>query len=227
MISGVGRDFSLRRLVTCDICHGNGGEPGSGEQSCSTCGGQGQVRQAARSLFGSFTQVVTCPSCHGVGKTFTKKCHKCAGEGRTREQQNVHVEIPAGISDGQTISVQGQGESGERGARSGDLYINVHVIVSKGFERKGNNILSVEHISFSQAVLGDKIEVKTVEGSVKMKIPSGTQSGEIFRIKGQGAPELNRNHYRGDQLVTIVVDVPKNPSREQKKLIEALSHAGL
>jgi molecular chaperone DnaJ len=227
MVSGVSRDFSLRRMVECDVCRGNGGEPGAKEQTCSTCKGAGQVRQAARSIFGSFTQIVTCPTCQGAGKTFEKKCHKCGGAGRTREQQNVHVDIPAGISNGQTISVQGQGEAGERGARSGDLFINVHVSAHVRFERKGNNLLSTEHILFSQAVLGDKIEVKTIDGAVKMKVPAGTQSGEIFRIKGQGVPELNRPNYRGDQLVTIVVDTPKNLSREQRRIIEDLGKAGL
>lgn len=227
MVSGVGRDFSLRRLVVCDVCKGSGGEPGAKEETCPTCHGNGKVRQAARSIFGSFEQIVTCPTCSGTGKTFSQKCHKCGGEGRSRENQTVHVDIPAGIDDGQTISAQGQGEAGEKGARSGDLYINVHVRAHEKFERKGNNILSTEHISFSQAVLGDKINVKTIDGAVKMKIPSGTQSGEIFRIKGQGVPQLGRSGVKGDQLVTIIVDVPKNPSREQKKIIEDLGRTGL
>ncbi|EKD46663.1 MAG: chaperone HSP40, co-chaperone with DnaK [uncultured bacterium] len=227
MVSGVGRDFSLLRSITCDVCNGSGGEPGAKEETCPTCNGAGQVRQASRSIFGSFTQVVTCPTCSGTGKTVSKKCHKCGGDGRTKEKQNVHIDIPAGISDGQTISAQGQGEAGERGARSGDLYVNVHVRPHEKFERKGNNLLSTEHISFSQAVLGDKINVKTIDGEVKMKIPSGTQSGEMFRIKGQGVPQLGRSGVRGDQLVTIIVDVPKNPSREQKKLIEELKKVGL
>jgi molecular chaperone DnaJ len=222
MVFGVGRDFSLLRSVACDVCKGSGGEPGAVEETCATCGGAGQVRQASRSIFGSFAQVVTCPKCSGTGKTISKKCHKCGGDGRVKENQNVHIDVPAGISDGQTISAQGQGEAGERGARNGDLYINVHVRAHDKFERKGNNILSVEHVSFSQAVLGDKIDVVTIDGNVKMKIPSGTQSGEMFRIKGHGVTQLGRSDARGDQLVTIVVDIPKNPSREQKRIIEDL-----
>lgn len=227
MVFGASRDFSLLRTTTCDVCEGTGGEPGSKEETCPTCKGAGQVRQASRSIFGSFTQVVTCPKCSGTGKTFSKKCHKCSGDGRIKEKQTVHIDIPAGISDGQTISAQGQGEAGERGGRSGDLYINVHVRSHEKFERKGNNLLSIEHIAFSQAVLGDKIDVKTIDGTVKMKVPSGTQSGEMFRIKGQGVPQLGRSESRGDQLVTIIVDIPKNPTREQKRIIEELGKTGL
>ncbi|EKE18907.1 MAG: chaperone HSP40, co-chaperone with DnaK, partial [uncultured bacterium] len=227
MVFGASRDFSLQRPVTCDVCKGSGGEPGYKEETCPTCKGNGQVKQASRSIFGSFMQVVTCPTCSGTGKTFSKKCHKCAGEGRVKEKQTVHIDIPAGISDGQTISAKGQGEAGERGARSGDLYINVHVRAHDKFERKGNNILSNEHISFSQAVLGDKIDVKTIDGVVKMKIPSGTQSGEVFRIKGHGVPQLGHGSGRGDQLVKIIVDIPKNLSRSQRKLVESLQKESL
>lgn len=227
MVSGAKRDVSLLRRTTCDVCNGSGGEPGSKEEKCPTCGGSGQIKKVMRSFFGSFQQVSTCPTCFGGGKTYSKKCHKCAGEGRVKEQRSIHIEIPAGISDGQTISLQGQGEAGERGAANGDLYVTVHVKQHSRFERKGDNIISKEHISFSQAVLGDKINVATIEGAVHMKIPAGTQSGEIFRIKGQGVPQLGRSGRRGDQLVTVVVDIPKNPSRQQKKIIEDLKKSGL
>jgi molecular chaperone DnaJ len=227
MVSGARRDVSLLRRVTCDICRGSGGEPGAKEETCPTCKGNGQVRQAVRSFFGTIEQIVTCPTCNGAGKTYSKKCHKCGGDGRVREQQKVQIDIPAGISDGQTLSMQGQGEAGERGAGSGDLYVTVHVKAHSSFQRKGNNILSTEHISFSQAVLGDKISVLTIEGRVQMKIPSGTQSGEIFRIKEKGVPQLGRSGSRGDQMVTIIVDVPKNPTRDQKKIMEELKKAGL
>ena len=226
MVRGAHRDVSLLRRVVCDVCHGNGGEPGAKEETCPTCKGSGKVQKMMQSFFGSFAQVVTCPTCQGAGKTFSQKCHKCEGVGRVREQQTIRIDIPGGISDGQTISLQGQGEAGERGGRSGDLYVNVHVLPHKIFERKGNDITSTEHIRFSQATLGDKIIVETIDGKVNMKIPSGTQSGEIFRIKGKGVPILQRSG-RGDQLVKIIVDVPKSPSREQKRIIEDLGKAGL
>jgi molecular chaperone DnaJ len=176
---------------------------------------------------GAFSQVSTCPTCDGMGKIFSKKCHKCSGEGRIKQQEKIQVDIPAGISSGQTISLQGQGEAGERGAQNGDLYVNVHVKPHSIFQRKGNDIVSKQRISFSQAVLGDKIDVKTIEGSVHMKVPAGTQSAETFRIKGKGVPQLGRSGLRGDHLITVIVDVPKNPSREQKKIIEDLGKAGL
>ena len=226
MVSGAQREVNLMRKTVCDVCRGTGGEPGAKEETCPTCKGAGQVRKAVRSIFGTFSQVATCPTCSGLGKTYTQKCHKCKGDGAVKEQQTIKIDIPAGISDGQTISLQGYGEAGERGAQSGDLYVTVHVKAHPKFERKGNNILSREHVKFSQAALGDKIQVQTIEGYVKMKIPNGTQSGEIFRIKGQGVPELGRSGARGDQLVTVVVDIPKNPSREQKKIIEELGKAG-
>lgn len=225
-VSGAHRDVSILRRVVCDVCHGNGGEPGSKEEDCPTCHGTGQVRQNVRSFFGTIQQVTTCPTCQGIGKTFSKKCHKCGGDGRVKEQQSIHIDVPAGIDDGQTLSLQGQGEAGERGAKGGDLYVTVHVKSHQKFVRKGNDILSKEHIAFSQAVLGDKIEVQTISGKVKMKVPAGTQSGEVFRIKGEGVPHLGRSG-KGDQMVTIIVDVPKSPTREQKKIIEDLGKAGL
>jgi len=227
MVSGVQKNVSLLRQVICNVCHGSGGEPGAREETCPDCKGSGQIKKTVRSFFGTFAQVATCPKCSGSGKIYSKKCHKCGGDGRTREEQNINIDIPAGISDGQTLSLQGYGEAGEKGASAGDLYVNVHVHPHQKFERKGNNIISTEHISFSQAVLGDKINVKTIEGEIVMKIPEGTRSGEVFRIKGKGVPQLGRNYGRGDQLVTVVVDIPKNPTREQKKIIEDLRNSGL
>lgn len=226
MVNGAQREIRLRRLVTCDACHGNGGEPGSKEETCPTCKGSGQVRQVSRSIFGSFEQIATCSQCHGKGKVFAEACHKCRGEGRVKEEQTIRVDIPAGINHGQTISVQGQGEAGEKGATNGDLYVTVHVRPHSKFSREGNNIVSAEHISFSQATLGAKIEVETIKGKLHMKVPAGTQSGEFFRIKGEGVPQLGRSA-RGDQLVKIIVEVPKKLSRAQRKLLEELEKEGL
>lgn len=226
MAHGTKRDFNLYKKVECDVCYGTGGEPGAKEEKCPTCGGSGKVQKTMRSFFGSFSQVSTCQTCQGSGRIYSKKCRKCGGDGRVKESKKVSVNIPAGISEGQTISVRGEGEAGERGASNGDLYVNIYVKPHPKFKREKNNIVSIEHIPFSQAVLGGKIEVETIDESVIMKIPAGTQSGELFKIRGMGIPSL-QGESKGDYLVKIIVDVPKSVSRQQKKIIEDLGKLGL
>jgi molecular chaperone DnaJ len=226
MVSGTEKEISLYKSVLCDRCDGTGGESRVAMKTCPTCKGAGRVQTMRRSLFGSFSQVSECPECHGDGKIFEKKCSKCGGDGRVKEEQKIQLDIPAGISDGQTMSMQGQGEAGEKGARAGDLYINVHVLPHKKFKRKGQDILSTEFVPFSVATLGGKIEIETISGSLILKIPSGTASGEIFRIKDAGVPEL-RGRGIGNHLVTVVVAVPKSLSHEQKNLLEQLKNQGI
>ncbi len=221
MVKGAHRDIEIYSKVLCDVCKGSGGEPGSKEETCPTCHGSGQIQKTVRSFFGTFAQAFVCPTCQGTGKTFAKKCHKCSGEGRVKQNRKIPIDIPAGISDGQTISLQGFGEAGEKGASNGDLYVIVRVHKHSKFVREGNNVISSEYISFAQAALGDKISVDTIDESMTMKIPAGTQSGELFRIKGKGVPHLGRGG-RGDHLVKIIVQIPKNLSRHQRKLIEEL-----
>jgi molecular chaperone DnaJ len=155
-----------------------------------------------------------------------KKCKKCGGDGRVKEDREVAIEIPAGIANGQTISLIGQGEAGETGAQNGDLFVNIHIKPHNKFKREGNNIVSQEFITFSQAVLGDKISIETISGQTMMKVPIGTQSGEIFRIRGEGVPYLQKSG-RGDHLVKIIVKIPKNISRKQKELIEDLRNENI
>jgi molecular chaperone DnaJ len=226
MVRGAVRNIKLYKTVKCSVCGGTGGEPGAKEETCPTCKGSGQVQKVTRSFFGNFAQVSTCPTCGGTGKTFSKKCHKCGGEGRVKEEQEIKIEIPAGIANGQTISLQGQGEAGEIGASSGDLYVNIHVKAHSKFTRDGNNITSQESITISQAVLGDKISIETIEESVIMKIPAGTQSGEVFRIREKGVPFLGKRG-RGDHLVKIIIKIPKNLSKEQRELIDKLRNTNL
>jgi molecular chaperone DnaJ len=223
MAKGTKKTISLYKSAVCDACHGTGGEPGVKKETCPTCGGKGQVQQTVRSIFGSFAQISVCPTCAGSGEIYSQKCRKCKGEGKIKEDQEIQIEVPAGIENGQTISLQGEGEAGGKNARSGDLYVNIRVLPHAKFKRESNNIISNEQITFSQAVLGDKIDVETIDGTVKMKIPSGTQGGTIFRIKDAGVPFLGKRN-RGDQLVKISVAVPKNPSREQRGLIEELKN---
>ena len=223
MVRGVDKTINLYKRVTCDHCHATGGEPGSKEEKCPECKGAGQIRRTMNSILGTFSQVVTCPTCKGKGVSYSQKCTKCGGDGRVRENRSIKVSIPGGIYDGQAVTLQGQGEAGELGGLSGDLYIVVHVKNHPAFKRKDFDILSEQHISFSQAVLGEKIEVETIDGKVRMKIPSGTQSGELFRIRERGASRLGSSG-RGDHFVKIIVDVPKKISRQQKKIIEELKN---
>lgn len=226
MVHGAEKEIKLYKRVTCDHCKGSGGEPGANLKTCPTCKGSGRIQTTRRSLFGTFSQVSECPECHGSGQVYEKKCSKCGGDGRTRQEQMIELKIPAGISDGQTISVKGQGEAGERGAQAGDLYVNVHILPHKKFMRKGNDILSKEYVPFSVATLGGKIEIDTIDGKLILKIPAGTPSGEIFRVKGRGIPELHGRGV-GNLLVTVVVSVPKSLSREQKNLLEKLKDQGI
>lgn len=221
MVRGARRTISVYKNVVCERCHGTGGEPSAKKETCPTCHGSGQIRKTMQSFFGSFSQVSTCPTCQGAGEIYSEKCKKCGGDGRIKEEENIEIDIPGGIQDGQTLSMEGAGEAGGKGAPSGNLYINVHIALHPKFKREGNNIVSSEQITFSQAVLGDKINVDTITGQLRMKIPAGTQSGEIFKIKGEGVPFLDR-HGRGDHLVKIIIKIPKHLNREQKELIEKL-----
>ncbi len=225
MVSGAKRKINLYKSAVCDKCDGSGGEPGSSIKTCSTCHGAGQVQKNTRSFFGSFSQVITCPDCLGEGKSYEKKCSKCGGDGRIKKEQEIEINIPAGIASGQTISMQGAGEAGGKGARSGDLYILVRVKNHKKFTRHNNDILSTEEISFSCATLGGEIEIETIEGNLILKIPAGTQSGETFRIREKGVPDVH-GRGRGNHLVKIIVRIPKKLSREQRRLIEELEKMG-
>lgn len=221
MVNGAKRKINLRKTAVCDRCDGSGGEPGAKIKTCSTCHGSGQVQKTARSFFGSFSQVIVCPDCQGEGRIYEKKCSSCGGDGRVKKDQEIEVNIPAGIADGQTISIQGAGEAGGKGAISGDLYILIHVKKHEKFVRKDNDILSTEEISFSLAALGGEIEIETIFGKLILKIPAGTQSGEMFRIREKGVPDIH-GRGRGNHLVKIIVRIPKKLNREQKRLIEEL-----
>lgn len=221
MVRGTEREINLYSRTVCDQCEGTGGEPGASKKTCPTCQGAGQIRKTSRSFLGSFSQVSTCPECQGSGSVYSKKCGKCGGDGRVKKERRVKIKIPAGIESGQTISLQGQGEAGERGARNGDLYVNIRVRTHEKFSRKGNDILSTEFIPFTVAVLGGKVEIDTIDGKLILKIPDGTQSGETFRIKDKGVPALS-GRGTGNHLVKVVVRVPKKLSKEQKDILEKL-----
>lgn len=221
MARGVEKEIELYKRVRCSVCEGSGVAPGSKKVECAACRGEGQVKTSRRTILGTFQQVSVCPECGGEGKIPEKKCVKCGGDGRVREYEKMKIKIPAGIKDGQTIRLEGLGEAGERSGAAGDLYVNVHIAPDSRFERRDDDIYSEERISFSQAALGDKIEVETIGDPVKLKIPAGTQSGEVFRLKGRGIKHLRGFGY-GDQYVKIQVETPKNLTREEKEIFEKL-----
>jgi len=221
MAHGMEKELNLYKRVKCSRCKGEGVEPGSEKVECLKCRGEGEVRTSRRTILGTFQQVSVCPECHGEGKIPERKCKECGGDGRVREYEKIKIKIPAGIKDGQSIRLENLGESGERGGEAGDLYVTVHVKAHEKFTRENDDIHSEEKISFSQAALGDKIKVEAVDGEVKLKIPAGTQSGEIFRLKGKGVKHLSRFGY-GDQYVRIQVVTPRHISKEQRELLEKL-----
>lgn len=221
MVTGVRKTVNLRKEMACDDCGGTGGKKGSKEEKCDQCGGSGQVRQTVRSILGVFETVGQCPKCHGKGVTYAEPCPSCHGSGKRIGEERVTVDIPAGIEDGQTLSVPGKGAAGEHGAPSGDLFVAVHVRPHGTISRRGQNLFSEKTISFPQAALGDTVSVETAHGSVRMKIPAGTRSGEVFRVRGKGLPSL-RGFGQGDHMVTVRVDVPKHLSGKEKKLVKEL-----
>ncbi|MFH0852149.1 MAG: molecular chaperone DnaJ [bacterium] len=223
---GVERDFNIYKSVVCEKCSGSGAEPGSELKTCPRCKGRGQVEETTRAGFFSFSQVGVCPECRGSGKKPEKACPKCGGDGRVKEYRTISVKIPAGIQDGQMISLRGQGEAGRTGSASGDLYVTIHVKLHKLFERKGDDLYYELEIDFSQAALGDKIEVPTLSGKVDLKIPEGIESGTVIRLKEKGMSHL-AGRGSGDMLVKVKVKTPKKLTRAQKNLIEKLKEEGL
>lgn len=223
MAKGIKKELRLYKNEKCEVCGGTGGALGSKEETCQSCKGSGRVRKSIRTILGTIAQETVCDRCKGKGRTYSEKCKKCSGEGVHKEEKIISINVPAGIDDGQTISIRGEGEAGKQGAPSGDLFVTIHIKKHHKFIRKDDDIISEENISFAQAVLGDKIEVETIDGKVAMKIPSGTQSGEIFRIRNAGVPSL-RGGNKGHHLVKIRVVVPKNVSRREKELIMELKN---
>lgn len=223
-VEGVTRKIKVRRRVTCQTCEGNGAEPGSKIVECDRCKGAGEIRTTRQTILGVMQQVTVCPVCHGEGKKPEQPCHTCGGAGRVQESSEVSVDIPAGIDDGQTVRVPGAGEAGERGAASGHLYVTVTVKASEHFVRSGADVTLRVPISFPQATLGDEIEVPTLHGKTNVTVPPGTVSGKTFRIKGEGIPKIGSSA-KGDQLVTVEIEVPKKLSPEEKAAIEQLAKA--
>ena len=216
---GVKREISIQRMETCSDCHGTGCEPGHSAQTCPDCHGTGQVRVTQRTPLGSMTSSRPCSRCGGKGKIVTNPCKKCNGNGRIRVTKKIEVSIPAGIDDGQTLAVRGQGDSGINGGPAGDLHVTVSVRPDTLFKRDGYDIWCEIPLTYMQAALGDELTVPTIDGKVKYTIPEGTQPGTVFRLRGKGVQNLN-GRGRGDQYVEVTVEVPKGLSKAQKDALK-------
>lgn len=218
---GVEKELSLRKQAACDVCHGSGGEPGSKMETCTTCEGRGEVVQNQRTFLGTMQTVATCPTCEGRGQTAAKKCQHCGGSGVHPKTTNIKVKIPAGIDNGQSIRLTGQGEAGKHGSSAGDLYVAAHIRPSKIFQREGFDVYSNFDMSYRQAVLGDTVKVETLDGEISVQIPEGTESGQSIRLRNRGVPHLNGKS-RGDHYLRVKIKVPKKVNRGYRKLLEEL-----
>lgn len=218
--AAAGKDEKLRipRLEKCDECDGSGAEKGTHAETCITCAGSGQTRYQQ----GFFSVMRTCSNCGGQGKIVKSPCKKCRGAGRVEREKTLEIKIPAGVETGSRLRVTGEGEGGVNGGGSGDLFVVIHVREHDSFERQGVNLYSAVPVTFAQAALGTEIKVKTLDGEEDLKIPAGTQTGTIFRVKGQGMPNLG-GRGKGDLFVAVTLMTPKTLTKEQRKLLEQLA----
>jgi len=221
---GVTKNIKVKKHVVCNTCHGSGAKDKGSVQNCSTCGGSGQVRRVTNTFIGQMQTVTTCPACNGEGTTITAKCPSCKGEGRVYGEETVSIDIPAGVHEGMQLNLGGKGNAGERGGAPGDLIILIEEEQHKELQRDGLNVAFDLHISFTDAVFGTQLEVPTIDGRAKIKIPPGTQSGKIFRLKGKGFPAVN-SYQKGDQLIHINVWTPQHVSSEEKAALEKMTHS--
>jgi len=219
--NGIQTTINVPRSEACPECKGSGAKPGTSPQKCPQCEGTGQMRQSRRTAFGMFTQITTCNKCRGQGTFIKEKCSKCNGKGIIQKTRGIEINIPKGVDDGSQLRLGGEGEAGTGG--TGDLYIVIHVKRHPNFDRRGSNLYTIKEISYPQAALGTRVDIKTIDGSMgSLKIPEGTQNGEILRIRGKGMPELQSRGY-GNLYVEVKVNVPKKISRKAKKLLEELN----
>ena len=223
--AGATKQLRLKRPRECDECHGAGHPPSAEVSRCPECDGRGQVTRIQQSPFGQVQQTTTCRRCGGDGQLVDEQCTSCRGEGVVRRESSLSVEIPAGIRDGQTLRMDGEGAPGERGGRSGDLLIDISITDHDTFERDGDDLHFREVISFPQAVFGDTVTIQTLDGEAEVEIPSGTQSGEVFVLSGYGMPRLRRRGH-GDLHVTIQIMTPQRLSADERDALEAFAEAG-
>ncbi len=221
---GVTKNIKVKKHVPCTVCSSSGAKDKGSVQTCGTCGGSGQVRKVTNTFLGQMQTVTTCSTCGGEGTTITAKCHNCKGEGRVYGEETVNIDIPAGVQEGMQLNISGRGNAGERGGSPGDLIILIEEEAHKELQREGLNVVYELHITFPDAVFGTQLEVPTIDGRAKIKIPAGTQSGKVFRLKGKGFPAVN-SYEKGDQLVHVNIWTPQSVSSEEKAILEKLNHS--
>ncbi len=219
---GLEKELELYKKVKCSHCKGTSAEPGTKINTCSKCQGTGQVKRASQTMFGVFSRVSACPECQSQGKIPEQNCSQCSGQGRKQEYEKVEIEIPAGIKNGQTIEIRGRGEDGAKGGPSGNLYITVHLNPNKTFKREGDNLIYELPISFTQAALGDEVEIPTLDKKIVFKIPNGTQSHQKFEISSKGFPHLN-GYGQGNLIIKTHLITPTKLSGKEKKLFYELT----
>lgn len=222
-IFGAKKELAFNHLEHCEACHGSGASPGSGPAVCTTCGGQGQVRQTTQTIIGHFTQIVLCPACQGSGSIIVNPCRGCHGQGRTSVEVKRSITIPAGVDQGTRLRVAGEGDVGGKGGPPGDLYVVLQIKPHPVFRRDGHHIHSVHEVPYPVMALGGEVEVQTLDGTEKIRIPAGTRNGHTFSLRGEGVPHLNNNNRRGDHFVEVQVAIPTHLTGEEKKLLQRLN----
>ena len=219
---GVEKELLVTKAVSCSKCVGTGAEPGSKVVTCQTCGGTGEIRQIKQTIFGQVATSAVCPNCQGEGQIQEKKCTECHGATRVKKEEKIKVKIPAGVDNDSTVRISGKGQAGVYNGPYGDLYVHLKVTPSKKYLRSGYDVHTEEHIHLLQAVLGDEVDVETIHGKLSLKIPAGTQSGKVFKLKEYGIPKLKAEG-KGDQYVKIIVDIPTKISKKEKELYSSLA----
>ena len=222
-VFGAEKEIQIRHLQTCTTCKGSGAKAGSGPTTCTTCGGVGKVQRATRTPFGNFAQVAPCPSCEGTGQVIADPCNSCGGQGLQQVSKKLRINIPAGVDSGTRLRVANEGNAGQRGAPAGDLYVYLNVKNHPHLRREGTTIHSEVTLSYLQAILGDTIEVETVDGAEPLEIPAGTQPGTVLSLKGKGVPRLGNPVARGNQEIAVKVQLPTKLSGEERQLLEELA----
>ena len=222
--NGANKKIKVKKHISCQQCNGSGAKDKNSVQTCGTCAGSGQVRRVTNTFLGQMQTVTTCPTCNGEGSTITAKCGNCKGEGRVYGEETLSLDIPAGVQDGMQLSMSGKGNAGERGGPPGDLLLLVEEEKHEHLTRHDLDVVYQLHVSFPEAVLGMQAEVTTIDGKAKIKIPAGTQSGRIFRLKGKGFPSF-QSYEKGDELIEVNVWSPQTLSHEEKELMEKLKNS--